>query len=203
VFVPRPRLSGGFSVNFQYWCIFSLIETIYWNFSATISTTEFWVKWNNGNTGIIKFWGEVKSLHAVYQSVFLRVASLMPRTVEEDWQWSLLVMTSVVFQWELWKETSRAERQNRLHKLIHDTVDWRRLFLKTELRNGFREEDSAIRPDVHSRDEGCQCFSTSSILIQPKEDAKYKAHFFNFFFNWWQQAWHLTRTGIKDCSVSV
>jgi hypothetical protein len=79
------------------------------------------------------------------------------------------------------KRNNRAERQNRLHKLIHDTVDWRRLFMKTELRNGFREEDSAMQPGVRSKDEECRCFSTSSTLIQPKEDAKYKTHFFNCF----------------------
>ena len=53
--------------------------------------------------------------------------------------------------------------------------------MKTELRNGFRKEDSAMRIDVRSKGEECQCFSTSSILIQPKEDAKYKAHFFKCF----------------------
>jgi hypothetical protein len=86
------------------WVFFISLDQLL-KFLAAISTAEFWVNMNNGNTGFIKFRGEVKSRYTVYQSVFLRVDSLMPRTMEENWQWSLLVTTAVNLQWELWKET--------------------------------------------------------------------------------------------------
>jgi hypothetical protein len=79
------------------------------------------------------------------------------------------------------KRNSRAEQKNRVHKLIHDTMDWTRHFLKSKLRNGFSDKDSAMRNAVRSKAEECQCFSTSSILMQAKGDAKYPAYSSHFF----------------------